>query len=90
MFIIYQKILENSFSFKEIFFNTFLIVSQKHKYISIVVLLVFNFKNASRLYGHPISIYRERAVDPLPLLLGGGEQTGASQTDRQTDGLLRD
>ena len=35
-----------------------------------------------------ISIYIERAVDPLPLLLGGGEQTGASQTDRQTDGWI--
>ena len=40
--------------FEQIFFNTSLIVSQKHKCISIVVLLVFDFKNASRLYGHPI------------------------------------
>ena len=55
MFIISQKMLENSIPFEQIFFNTFLIVSQKHKCISIVVLLVFNlYKNASRLYGHLI------------------------------------
>ena len=54
MFITSWKILENSSPFNQIFFNTSLIVSQEHKCISIVVLLVFNFKNASRLYGHPI------------------------------------
>ena len=54
MFIISRKMLENSIPFKQIFFNTSLIVFQEHKCISIVVLLVFNFKNASRLYGHPI------------------------------------
>ena len=54
MFITSQKMLENSISFEQIFFNTSLKVSQKNKCISIVVLLVFNFKNASRLYEHPI------------------------------------
>lgn len=53
-FVTSQKILENSIPFEQIFFNTPSIVSQKHKCISIVVLLVFNFKNASRLYGQPI------------------------------------
>ena len=57
MFITSQKILENSIPFEQIFFNTSLKVSQKNKCISIVVLLVFNFKNASRLYEHPIYIY---------------------------------
>ena len=46
--------LENSITFKQIFFNTWSKVSQKNKCISIVVLLVFNFKNVSRLYKHPI------------------------------------
>ena len=54
MLITSKIMLENSISYEQLFFNTSLIVSQKHKYISIVVLPVFNFKNASRLYGHPI------------------------------------
>ena len=57
MFITSQKILENSIPFERIFFNTSLKVSQKNKCISIVVVYVFNFKNASRLYEHPIYIY---------------------------------
>ena len=54
MFITSQKTFENSIPFEHIFFNTFLKVSQKNKCISIVVLLVFSFKNASRLFKHPI------------------------------------
>ena len=54
MFITSQKMLENSIPFKRIFFNTSLEVPQENKCISIVVVLVFNFKNASRLFEHPI------------------------------------
>ena len=49
-----SKMLENSIPLKQMFFNTSLKVSQKNKCISIVVLLVFNFKKASRLFEHPI------------------------------------
>ena len=54
MFITSQNTLENYISFEQIFFNTSLIVSQKHKCISILVLIVLNFKNASLLYIHLI------------------------------------
>ena len=62
MFITSRKILNDFIPFKQIFFNTSLIVSQKHKCISIVVLLVFNFQNASRLYGHPIYIVNQNSL----------------------------
>ena len=62
MFITSQKVLENSIPFELIFFNTSSKVSQKNKCISIVVLLVFNFKNASRLYEHPI--YDHYIINP--------------------------
>ena len=54
MFITSQKMLENSVPIKQIFFETSFKVSQKNKCVSIEVLLVFNFKNASWLYEHPI------------------------------------
>ena len=74
MLITPRKMLEISIPFKQIFFNTSLIVSQKHKCISIVVLLVFNFKNASRLYGHPILFlvtYNQQFIGPTQRIQEG-------------------
>ena len=77
MFITSKKMLENSISYQKIFFNTSLIVSQKHMCIYIVVLLVLNFKNASQLYEHPIYIKnanktknQKKVVRNILLLLG--------------------
>ena len=71
MFITSKKMLENSIPLEQIFFNTSSKVSQRNKCISILVLLVFNFKNASQLYEHPIPLFLRSIypyfADHLPL-----------------------